>query len=398
LAVRNALLLQSVRQAEVRLRDAEKMEAVGHLAGGVAHDFNNILTVILGYSAMLLRRLSPAEPIHQDIDQIRIAGERAQDLTRQLLAFSRRQVLVPRVLLLDTVVRRMEPMLRRLLGEDIELAIPTSMAAVHPTRVDPGQIEQVLLNLAVNARDSMPRGGKLTIETQDVTLDADYARAHPDVVPGPHVMLSVSDTGAGMDPATQARIFEPFFTTKPAGQGTGLGLATVYGIVKQSGGSIWVYSEPGKGTTLKVYLPRAIDGTLDTLTVDEPAPERGSETVLLVEDEEQVRGLLGAVLSDAGYHVLSASNAGEAVLICEQHGATIHLLLTDVVMPRLSGRQLAARLATMRPDMRVLFMSGYTDNVIVHHGVLDSDVHFLQKPITPVALLHKVRQVLDGPA
>jgi CheY-like chemotaxis protein len=373
------------------------MEAVGHLAGGVAHDFNNILTVILGHSAIVLHRLGPAHPLYDDIEQVRIAGERAQDLTRQLLAFSRRQVLMPRVLVLDGVVRRMESMLRRLLGEDVELVIPTSKVAAHPARVDPGQIEQVLLNLAVNARDSMPRGGKLTIETQDVVLDAGYAGSHPDVVAGPHVMLSVSDTGLGMDDATRRRIFEPFFTTKPVGKGTGLGLATVYGIVKQSGGTIWVYSEPGNGTTFKLYFPRVASGVVDDLVVEPLAPENGSETVLLVEDEEQVRTLLGTVLSQAGYHVLSASNAGEAVLICEQHGATIHLLLTDVVMPRMSGRDLAVRLGALRPNLRVLFMSGYTDNVIVHHGVLDSDVHFLQKPISPGALLHKIRQVLTAP-
>jgi signal transduction histidine kinase/CheY-like chemotaxis protein len=397
LAVRNALLLKSVRRAELRLREAEKMEAVGHLAGGIAHDFNNLLTVILGYCGLVLGALSPADPLHADIEQVRTAGERAQELTRQLLAFSRRQVLAPRVLVLGAIVRQMEPMLRRLLGEDVELVIPARPAAAHPTRVDPGQIEQVLLNLAVNARDSMPQGGRLTIETQDVVLDDDYARTHPDVTPGAHVMLGVSDTGAGMDEATQVRIFEPFFTTKPAGQGTGLGLATVYGIVKQSGGSISVESELGRGTTFKLYFPRALDPVADTPPVEPRAPETGLETVLLVEDEEQVRTLLATVLSRAGYQVLAASNAGEALRICEQHRATIHLLLTDVVMPRVGGRQVAERLAELRPTMKLLFMSGYTDDVVVHHGVQASDVAFLQKPITPAALLHKVRQVLDGP-
>ncbi|HLK41378.1 MAG TPA: GAF domain-containing protein [Polyangiaceae bacterium] len=396
LAARNALLLQSVRHAQARLREAEKMEAVGHLAGGVAHDFNNVLTVILGYSALVIHRLDRGDPTREDVDQIRIAGERAQDMTRQLLAFSRRQVLVPRVLFLDTIVRGMEPMLKRLLGEDVELSIPAGAAAVHPTRVDPGQMEQVLLNLAVNARDSMPAGGRLAIETRDVELDAEYARSQPEVAPGPHVMLSVSDTGVGMDEATQSRIFEPFFTTKPVGRGTGLGLATVYGIVKQSGGSIRVSSAPGEGATFRLYFPRAVEAPVEARRIEGLAPAHGSETVLLVEDETQVRALLGTVLSGAGYEVLSAGSAGEALLISEQHGGLIHLLLTDVVMPRMSGRQLAARLAGSRADMKVLFMSGYTDDAIVHHGVVDSGVHFMQKPVNPEGLLRKVRQVLDG--
>ncbi len=395
LAVRNSLLFRSIGRAEARIREAEKMEAVGHLAGGVAHDFNNILTVINCYSALLIGNLREGDPMRDDLQEILTAGERAERLTSQLLAFSRRQMLEPRVVILDTIVRRMEPMLRRLLGEDIELMVAATAARV-PTKVDPTQIEQILLNLAVNARDAMPQGGMLTIETQDVELDADYAGSHPEVVPGPHVMLAVSDNGTGMDAATQARIFEPFFTTKLSGRGTGLGLATIHGIVKQSRGSIWLYSEVGRGTTFKLYFPSATDAVVDVERVPKVTVEGGQETILLVEDEDQLRRLLAGLLIQAGYHVLSAANAGEALLVSEQHRATIHLLLTDVIMPRLSGRQLADRLALPRPDIKVLFMSGYADKAIVHHGVIDSDVNFLAKPITRVTLLRKVREVLDG--
>jgi PAS domain S-box-containing protein len=383
------------RKIEAQLRHAQKMEAIGRLAGSVAHDFNNLLSVILGYSSMLLSDLKPVDPIRADIDLIRVAGEKAAALTRQLLAFSRQQVLAPKVLDLNELVQDAERMLRRLLGEDIQLVMlyDKNLSRV---RVDPGQIDQVVMNLALNARDAMPTGGKLTIETKDVFLDASYAADHLEVTPGPYVMLAVSDTGVGMDRETQLRIFEPFFTTKEVGKGTGLGLATVFGIVRQSGGSIWVYSELGAGTTFKVYLPRATQGELPgPPTFVEPVSLRGTETILLVEDQDEVRRVAQEILSRYGYHVIAAQNAGEALLSCERHPRTIHLLLTDVVMPQMSGRELAVRLETLRPDMKVLYMSGYTDNAIVHHGILDSGIAYVQKPLVPEMLARRVREVLD---
>jgi two-component system cell cycle sensor histidine kinase/response regulator CckA len=383
------------RKIEAQLRHAQKMEAIGRLAGSVAHDFNNLLSVILGYSSMLLSDLKPVDPIRADIDLIRVAGEKAAALTRQLLAFSRQQVLAPKVLDLNELVQDAERMLRRLLGEDIQLVMlyDKNLSRV---RVDPGQIDQVVMNLALNARDAMPTGGKLTIETKDVFLDAAYAADHLEVTPGPYVMLAVSDTGVGMDRETQLRIFEPFFTTKEVGKGTGLGLATVFGIVRQSGGSIWVYSELGAGTTFKVYLPRATQGELPGPPVFvEPVSLRGTETILLVEDQDEVRRVAQEILSRYGYHVIAAQNAGEALLSCERHPRTIHLLLTDVVMPQMSGRELAVRLETVRPDMKVLYMSGYTDNAIVHHGILDSGIAYVQKPLVPETLARRVREVLD---
>jgi two-component system cell cycle sensor histidine kinase/response regulator CckA len=381
-------------QLEEQFRQAQKMEAVGRLAGGVAHDFNNVLSVILSYAEMIGGDLKPEEPLRADIEEIRTAALRATDLTRQLLAFSRQQVLEPRVLDLTQSVAGMEKMLRRLLGADIELTM-LQATRLWNVKADPGQMEQILMNLAVNARDAMPRGGQLVIETQNVELDDDYARAHHDVRPGSYVMLTVADSGSGIDRDTLGRIFEPFFTTKEKGKGTGLGLSTVFGIVTQSGGHIWVDSEPGKGTTFKVYLPRVV-GAVELTPSARPLPPsgRGNETILLVDDDDQVRAVARSILRRSGYVVLEASNGGEALLVCEQHPGRIHLLLTDVVLPRMSGRQIAERVATMRSDTKVLFMSGYTDDAVLQHGLLKSDVAYIQKPITPATLIQKVCQVL----
>ncbi|HEY5281173.1 MAG TPA: response regulator [Polyangia bacterium] len=382
-------------QSEEQLRQAQKMEAVGRLAGGVAHDFNNVLSVIQGYSEMILDDLTSLDPLRTSIEEIRKAALRAAGLTRQLLMFSRQQVSEPKVIDLSGVLTNMDSMLQRILGEDIELVLvpPRSSDRVS---VDPSHIEQVILNIVVNARDAMPTGGKLTIETASVFLDEAYALSHLPAKSGPYIMLAISDTGVGMDGETQARIFEPFFTTKEVGKGTGLGLSTVFGIVKQSGGNVWVYSEPGKGTTFKVYLPR-VDATIDVLRpTASPTTLRGSETILLVEDEEQVRTIVQSILVRQGYRVIVAQNATEALLLCEQHLQTIDLLLTDVVMPHMSGPELARRLLTSRPAMKVLCMSGYTDDSIVRHGVLESGVAFLQKPVTPASLARKIREILDG--
>lgn len=389
--------LSERKQLEQQLRQAQKMEAIGQLAGGVAHDFNNLLTVINGYSELLLGTFPPQDPRAKTVQQIKQAGHRAAALTSQLLAFSRKQVLQPTILDLNAVVRNMEPMLRRLIGEDIEFAtrLPADLGVV---MADASQVEQVLMNLVINARDAMPQGGLLTIETANVHLDQACTARHVGATPGEYVMFAVTDTGIGMDAATQARIFEPFFTTKERGKGTGLGLSTVYGIVKQSGGYIWVYSEPGQGSTFKVYLPQAKE-TLKAAPVQPALTEafRGSETVLLVEDEEMVRSFARTVLQTYGYTVLEAQTVTEAVRTCQEYLGPINLLVTDVVMPGLSGRRLADQVAPLRPTMKVLYMSGYTDDGIVHHGVLEPGMAFLQKPFSPVQLVRKVREVLSSP-
>ncbi len=382
------------RRLEGQLLQAQKMEAVGRLAGGVAHDFNNLLTVILSYSDLLLEDLPLDIPDREDVEEIRKAAIAASALTRQLLAFSRQQVLEPRVLDVNTVVASTEKLLTRLLGEDVSLT--TSLAvALGAVKVDPGQLEQIIMNLAVNARDAMPRGGRLSMETANVEMDEGYVRGHPLARPGHYVMLAVSDTGIGMDAATQARIFEPFFTTKEAGKGTGLGLATVYGIVRQSGGFIWVYSEPDHGTSFKIYLPRA-DEPVSPAAAAAPQVVGGSETVLVVEDVAAVRAVTRQMLERHGYRVLEASNGATALSLAQQHQSAIHLLVTDVVMPEVSGRELADQLVQLRPDMKVLFMSGYTDDAIVRHGILQEGIAYLQKPFTPDTLARKVRVVLDG--
>jgi signal transduction histidine kinase/DNA-binding response OmpR family regulator len=383
------------KRAEAELRESQKMEAVGRLAGGVAHDFNNMLSIINGYAELLLMKLNADDPIHSEIGQILKAGNRAADLTRQLLAFSRKSIVQPRVIKLNTVIAGMEKMLHRLIGEDIRMMFELA-GDIGQVKADPGLIEQVILNLAVNSRDAMPQGGHLTIETRNVELDASFSRRHKSVMPGSYVMLAISDTGQGMDEATRLRIFEPFFTTKEKGKGTGLGLSTVYGIVKQNNGSIWVYSEPGQGTAFKIYLPRiaeAVDVEPEAST--EPAA-RGTETLLIVEDEEAVCTLLKQILVSAGYQVLTAVNGGEALMLLERFRKPVHLLLTDVVMPGMSGRELADRLLTIHPEMKVLFMSGYTDNAIVHHGILDPGAQFIGKPFAMAAVQRKVREVLDS--
>ena len=379
-----------------QLRQAQKMEAVGRLAGGISHDFNNLLTAITGYSELLLLTFDPEDPRRGQAEEIRQAAERAGALTHQLLAFSRRQVLESKVLDLNAVVSGLEPMLRRVIGEDIEL-ITVPGEGSGRVRTDPGQIEQVIMNLTVNARDAMPHGGKIILEAANVQLDAEYATRHVGVRPGPYVMLALSDTGTGMEPETLAHLFEPFFTTKGPGKGTGLGLSTVYGIVKQSGGNIWAYSEPGRGTTFKIYLPR-VDEALEPARVrDIPvASTAGEETILLVEDERVVRGLAVEILQRHGYSVLEARHGAEALQVAEKYPGPIHLMLTDVVMPYLGGPALAERLASLRPEMKVLFMSGYTGIAIAHQGALDADREFLQKPFTVEGLARKVREVLDA--
>jgi signal transduction histidine kinase/ActR/RegA family two-component response regulator len=398
IAIENVQAQAMLSRAEEQLRQAQKMDAIGRLAGGVAHDFNNLLSVILSYGYLAKKELNDDHPLRADLEEIVKAGERASALTKQLLTFSRQQPIEPRALDLGQTLAGMEKMLRRLLGADVEVTILPE-PGLWTVLADPGHIEQVVMNLVVNARDAMPGGGKLTLELKNVELDQEYAEAHLDAAPGPYVMLAVTDTGSGIDKATLARIFEPFFTTKEAGKGTGLGLATVFGIVKQSKGHVWVYSEPGHGTAFKVYLPRASGAAKSVPAGQGDAPARargGHETVLIVDDDDQVRAVACTILRRNGYVVLEASNGGEALLIAEQHGATIHLLLTDVVLPRLSGRQIAERVAKARPGIKVLYMSGYTDDAILQHGILESNVAYLQKPLTPEGLSRKVRAVLDA--
>jgi PAS domain S-box-containing protein len=388
---------EALRQTEDQLRQSQKMEAVGRLAGGVAHDFNNLLTVIRGYSELLLARLASTDPIRKDMEEVKKAADRASGLTRQLLAFSRRQFVAPKVFEMNALVTNMDGMLRRLLGEDIiELCLELK-PHVGSIRADPGQIEQVIMNLAVNARDAMPTGGRLTIETETVTLARGGVREVPGLDPGAYVRLTVRDTGHGMDEEIQSHLFEPFFTTKAKGKGTGLGLSTVYGIVKQSGGSITVESRPGKGTTFKIYFPLVEEGPqLTEGVVGASDPARGRETILLVEDEPSVRGLVFEALRLKGYTVLEARHGIEALLTGTKHMGPIHLLLTDVVMPQMSGPEVADKLTIVRPDMKVLFMSGYPDHPVFAQGGLKKATAFLQKPFTPNVLVQKVREVLDG--
>lgn len=383
------------KQLESQYRQAQKMEAVGRLAGGVAHDFNNLLTAITGYGEITLLDLRKDDPLGLNIEEILKAAERATSLTQQLLAFSRKQILRPRKINLNDTLTDMHEMLRRLLGEDINLSLALD-PELGTVIADPGQIDQIVMNLAVNARDALPHGGNIAIGTKNSFLDEAHAQRHLEVSPGPYAMLTVSDNGIGMDKETQTHIFEPFFTTKERGKGTGLGLAMVYGIIKQSGGHIWLDSEPGQGTTFQIYLPR-VDAAVESREVEKHTElPLGWETILIVEDEDALRALIRKALKKFGYQVLEACHGGEALLICEQATGPIHLLLVDVVLPQMSGPGIAARMVHLQPDMKVLFMSGYAENAIVHHGVLDQSVPFLQKPFKPLTLVRKVREVLDA--
>jgi PAS domain S-box-containing protein len=383
------------RHLERQLLQAQKMESVGRLAGGVAHDFNNHLAVINGYCAMLLDEMGPDDPLREQVDEILLAGNRAAALTQQLLAFSRKQVAAPRVISLNDVVAEAGKMLSRLIGDDIEIVAHFD-SGLGSVVADPSQMNQVLMNMAINARDAMPGGGRIIIETSNTDLDESYAAQHAGVAAGPYVLLSITDTGAGMTQDVAQHIFEPFFTTKDTGVGTGLGLSTVYGIVKQAGGWIWVYSEPGKGSTFKVYLPRA-GGAPQPLPAPVSAAEtlRGTETVLVVEDQPELRRLTLAVLRSRGYRLLEAANGSEALSLCEGYSGPIHLLITDVMMPGMTGRELATRLVAFRPSLKTLYTSGYTANAIVHEGVLDPGVAYLSKPFSPAQLAAKVREVLS---
>jgi PAS domain S-box-containing protein len=382
---------------EMELLNAQKLESVGLLAGGIAHDFNNVLTAIHGFSELVQEELGHDHPSNADIERIQESVERAASLTRQLLAFSRKQILQPRILDLNAVVTGLEKMLRRIIGEDIHIVMRLTPKLAR-IKADPGQIEQVLMNLAVNARDAMPRGGELIVETAPACLNENCVRRHVGVEPGNYVMMAVTDTGCGMPPAVQAHLFEPFFTTKEPGKGTGLGLSTVYGIVKQSGGDIWVYSEPDKGTTFKIYFPQTAAPTEQSASDREPARTlTGTETILLVEDDEGLRQLTARMLKRCSYHVLPAANAEEAVQICSSHNGPIHLLLTDVVMPGLGGRDLSCHLTKLRPGIRTLFVSGYTNNTLLDRSESSGGIAFLQKPFTRETLAKSVRAILDSP-
>jgi PAS domain S-box-containing protein len=395
--IENVRLLEQERQTEEQFRQAQKMEAIGKLAGGVAHDFNNLLTAINGYSDLSLRRLEPGNPVRRNVEEIKKAGQRASNLTSQLLAFSRKQMLQPKVLNLNDVITDTSKMLRRLIGEDVEISLRLK-PSLGKVKADPSQVDQVLMNLVVNARDAMPHGGLLTIETANVEMDKAISDKYVSVHSGPHVMIRVTDTGSGMTDEVRQHIFEPFFTTKGVGKGTGLGLSTVYGIVKQSDGYVSVESEVGKGTTFEIYLPRVDDVESAGIkkVIEAPTPPGGTETVLLVEDEEIVRDMTRTILESNGYKVLTATDGKDALRLCETYHEKIDLMLTDVIMPHMSGKVLADQLAPQRPGMRVLFMSGYTDDQIVHHGALEEGIAFLPKPFTPDALAFKVREILDA--
>jgi two-component system, cell cycle sensor histidine kinase and response regulator CckA len=387
--------LSALKRSEEQLLQSQKLEAVGRLAGGIAHDFNNLLTAIIGYCDLSLRNLPGNINLRRNLTEIKRAGERAEGLTRHLLAFSRKQVMQPKVFILNEVVVDLENMLRRMIGEDVKLR--TSLGKeLGQVKADPGQIEQVIMNLVVNARDAMPRGGAVVIETANVILNDGYTGQQAPVRPGAYVLLAVSDTGMGMDADIIEHIFEPFFTTKEVGKGTGLGLSMAYGIVKQSGGYIWVYSEVGKGSTFKIFLPR-VDEQAEAYRAEPgqaTAAARGSATILLAEDADEVRALASEILEYSGYEVLSATTGAEALSLCETNKSPIHLLLTDVIMPEMSGPELAQQLQRLHPEMRVLYMSGYTQDAIVDHGVLREGTHFLQKPFTPDSLAAKVREAL----
>jgi signal transduction histidine kinase/ActR/RegA family two-component response regulator len=385
---------RELEQAHEQLRHAQKMEAIGTLAGGVAHDFNNLLTAIMGYAQLMVLRLKPDDPALRDTEEILRSAERAAMLTRQLLAFSRREVLQPKLLDLNAIVGDLGKMLRRLIGETVELLVVPG-EELWPVRADAGHLEQVLMNLTVNARDAMPEGGRITVETANIELGEVYAGEHVGVKPGQYVLLSVSDTGTGMDETTKARVFEPFFTTKGAGRGTGLGLSTVYGIVQQWGGAIQIYSDLGWGTTFKVYLPRAAGPAEAVGKASKGEMPRGSETVLFAEDQDAVAAVVRATLQLCGYRVLQASNGSEAVELCRRYDGPIQLLVTDIVMPGMSGPELAAAVRTLRPETKILFISGYSERAFTSHGTLDGDAGFLQKPFMPAALALKVREVLD---
>ena len=390
----NERTLREKTRLEEKLELSQRLEAIGRLAGGVAHDFNNLVSVIIANSSFVLEGLEEADPSRADVLEILYAGRRAAALTRQLLAFSRKQILKPEALSVNDVVLGLEGMLRRLLGEDMDIRVSLA-EPLGLVKADRHQLEQILMNLAVNARDAMPGGGKLTIETAEAELDEEYSLNHVAVTPGRFIRLSVSDTGCGMDPHTAEHVFEPFFTTKDKGVGTGLGLSTVYGIVKQSGGNIWVHSEPGRGTTFKIYLPKIEGEKTDSCRQDDDVLVTGHETVLLVEDEAPVRRVTERILAMAGYRVIAASDGREALTICRQLGPEIDLLLTDVVMPEMCGRELSELVVAILPDIKVLFMSGYTENAIVHHGVLDAGVRLINKPFSAPELARMVRSTLD---